>query len=111
ALVAFPAASTIITSPTEFNFSSTAYGSIFIPQAIMSITSAALNPKLGAYFGAKLVLTFGLIANMTSMGLLAISALFVKDPNLSQTILLIATGALGISFGLTVPTLNYLTCQ
>jgi MFS family permease len=63
-LVAFPAAGTILTNPQEYNFSSTAYGSLFIPQAVLSITASALNPLLSRKFGSKWVFLLGVISLM-----------------------------------------------
>lgn len=105
-LVAFPAASTILTSPDAFNFSSTAYGSLFIPQALLSILAAALNPKLCRMFTSKSIFLFGLVANLFAMALLAASVITMNDQVLAHTILLFATACLGLGFGLTVPTLN-----
>lgn len=103
-LVAFPAVGTILTNPDAFNFSSTAYGGLFIPQAIISIAASALNPKLSRHFGSKSVFMIGLIANLISMALLASSVLVMK--NGSYLMLICATGCLGLGFGLLVPTLN-----
>jgi MFS family permease len=105
-LVAFPAASTILTHPQEFNFSSTAYGSLFIPQAIISIVASWLSMKLNRCYNSKSVYLVGLFANLFSMVLLALSAAVMHHYDWAYSILLIATGCLGLGFGLTVPTLN-----
>jgi hypothetical protein len=55
ALVTFPAASTIFTSPSEYGLSSTAYGAMFIPQAIAAITSALLGARWAARVGTRRV--------------------------------------------------------
>ncbi len=105
-LVAFPAASTIFTNPHAFNFSSTAYGSLFIPQTILSIVSSLLSTQLNKKYGSKLVFMLGLLANFCAMSLLVISAFTMHHAALSYTLLLMATGCLGIGFGFTVPTIN-----
>ena len=46
ALVAFPAASTVFTSPQHYDLSSAAYGAIFVPQAITAISSSLLGAGL-----------------------------------------------------------------
>src|SRR5262249_51812603 len=74
ALVAFPASSTILTNPHAFGFTSTEYGSLFIPQALFSILMALFNPMLCNRFSAQKVFTVGLIANLISMILLTSSA-------------------------------------
>jgi hypothetical protein len=40
ALVTFPAASSILTSPEYYGLSSTAYGGLFLPQALAAIAAA-----------------------------------------------------------------------
>ena len=108
ALVAFPAASTIFTNPHEFNFSSTVYGSLFIPQAILSIAASLLSVKLSKSYGSKCVFFFGLVANLIAMALLGLSAAVMHDKSIAYGMLLLATAFLGLGFGLTVPTLNTL---
>lgn len=105
-LVAFPASSTMLTNSQEFNFSNTLYGSLFIPQSLLSITAALLNARLCHTFGSKTVYLCGLIANMLSMILLAYSMCFMHQLHIAYPMLLVATGCLGLGFGLTVPTIN-----
>jgi MFS family permease len=108
ALMTFPAASTIFTDPQVFGLSNTDYGSLFIPQAILSIAASLLSMKLNRRFGSKWVYFLGLIFNFISMTLLAFTPLALHDPSLAYGMLLTATGCLGVGFGLTVPTLNTL---
>lgn len=105
-LVAFPAASTILTNPADYAFSNTDYGSLFIPQSILSISAAALNPTLTRHLSSKIVFFFGLIANFLAMFLLASSVMVMKNQGLAYVMLICATGSLGLGFGLLVPTLN-----
>lgn len=105
-LVAFPAASTIFTNPHAFNFSSTTYGSLFIPQAIISIVASLFSAKLGKLVGSKFVYLLGLGANFLSMLLLAFSAIAIHDSSWAYGILMFATAFLGLGFGFTVPTIN-----
>ena len=44
-LVVFPAISMVLTNPDEFNFSTAAYGSLFIPQTVLAILASACWPK------------------------------------------------------------------
>lgn len=106
ALVAFPAVSTILTTPGPFHFSSTEYGSLFIPQSILSIIAALLNPVLCKRFGCRKVFTAGLFSNFIAMSLLALSATVMSHHYLAFWMLMIATGCLGIGFGVVVPTIN-----
>ena len=45
-LVTFPAASTILTDPTEYDLSNTQYGFMFIPQVLTAITTSLLGSRL-----------------------------------------------------------------
>ena len=53
ALVTFPAASTIFTSPSQYGLSNTQYGTMFLPQVVTAITGSLLGGKLAARFGIK----------------------------------------------------------
>ena len=68
ALVTFPAAGAIFTSPQHYALSSTQYGMLFVPQAIMAIISSLLGPTLARSLGAKNVFLAGMLANLLSMG-------------------------------------------
>jgi MFS family permease len=107
ALVTFPAASTILTDPGEYDLSSTQYGALFLPQVVTAISAALLGASLGGRFGTKRVYLAGLCAGLLSMALLLVSALFAGDTS-AYVLLLLATASLGAGFGLTVPALNTL---
>jgi MFS transporter, FHS family, glucose/mannose:H+ symporter len=106
ALVTFPAASTIFTSPQGFGFDSTRYGAMFIPQVVLAILAAGLAPKVAERFSLRWVLLVGLAANFVSMTLLALSRLLLGLPDIAFVVLLLATGMLGLGFGATVMALN-----
>jgi len=108
ALVTFPAASTILTDPDEYDLSSTQYGALFLPQVVTAIAAALLGGSLGGRFGIKRVYLAGLCAGLLSMGLLLLSALVAGDGSVAYLLLLLATASLGAGFGLTVPALNTL---
>jgi len=105
ALVTFPAASAVFTSPRYFGLSSTAYGAMFLPQAVMAVAAPLTGAWLGRRLGIKRVYLLGLMANLAAMGLLVASQ-FMRGTPLVYGLLLLATGSLGIGFGLTVPALN-----
>jgi MFS family permease len=108
ALVTFPAAGAIFTSPQHYGLSSTQYGMLFVPQAIMAIISSLLGPTLSRSLGAKNVFLAGLLANLVSMGLLIASQFLMADRTAAYAVLLLATTCMGLAFGLTVPVIN--TC-
>ena len=106
ALVTFPAASTILTDPAEYDLSSTQYAALFLPQVITAIAASLLGARLGDRFGIKRVYMAGLVAGLLSMTLLIVSQFFTSDQSLAYAMLLVATACLGAGFGLTVPALN-----
>lgn len=106
ALVTFPAASSIFTSPDGFGFDSTRYGAMFVPQVALAILASALAPRLARRSSLRRVLLAGFAANIVSMALLALSALLLGAPDAAFGILLVATAALGCGFGATVMALN-----
>ena len=108
ALVTFPAASTILTDPAEYDLSSTQYGTLFLPQVITAISGALLGAGLASRYGTKRLYLAGLTAGLASMVLLLVSAFLTDDQNAAYALLLISTASLGAGFGLTVPALNTL---
>jgi len=106
ALVTFPAASSILTSPQYYDLSSTAYGGLFVPQAILAIAASVLGARSTSRFGLKRIFLIGLAADLVAMTLLAVSQVFIGQGPLPYLILLLATTNLGIGFGLTVPSVN-----
>jgi fucose permease len=104
-LVTFPAASSIFTDPTAYDLSNTQYGAMFLPQVLTAITTSLLGATMARRFTAKRVLLVGLAANITAMVVLVVTSALESDPA-AYTLLLVATGALGVGFGLTVPVLN-----
>ncbi|MCI0388855.1 MAG: MFS transporter [Acidobacteria bacterium] len=109
ALVTFPAASTVFTSPQHYGLSSTKYGSMFVPQAITAIVASLLGGGLNRRLGIKRIYLLGLTANLVSMVLLILSQFVMSNGPVAYSILLLATTSLGIGFGLTVPALNTFT--
>jgi MFS family permease len=109
ALVTFPAASTIFTSASQYGLSNTQYGFMFLPQVVTAITTSVLGGSLAARFGTKRVFLAGLAADLASMALLIVSALFTSSQPVAYGLLLAATACLGAGFGLTVPVINTLT--
>jgi MFS family permease len=106
ALVTFPAASSILTSPSYYGLTSTAYGTLFLPQAIAAISAALAGSRLTRRSGAKRVFLAGLVGDLVAMSLLVLSQFAIGYGSLPYLMLLVATTSLGIGFGLTVPALN-----
>ena len=106
ALVTFPAASAIFTSPDGFGFDSARYGTMFVPQVALAILASAFAPKLARRSSLRRVLLAGFAGNIVSMTLLALSRLLIGAPDAAFAVLLVATAALGFGFGATVMALN-----
>jgi fucose permease len=106
ALVTFPAASSIFTSPDGFAFDSTRYGAMFVPQVACAVLASALAPKLAQRWSLRRVLLAGFAGDIVSMTLLALSRLLLGAPDTAFGVLLVATAALGFGFGATVMALN-----
>src|SRR5947199_8510983 len=106
ALVTFPAARSIFTSPGGFGFDSTRYGTMFVPQVVLAILASGLAPKLARRWSLRRVLLVGFAGNIVSMALLALTRLLLGAPDVAFGVLLVATAALGLGFGATVMALN-----
>src|SRR5665213_408028 len=103
ALVTFPAAAAVFTSPSAYGLSATSYGVLFVPQAVLAIVASLLGAGLRRRLGAKRIYHLGLLANLLAMGLLVVSSFVMKDHGPAYAILLSATACLGAGFGFTVP--------
>ena len=108
ALVTFPAASAVFTSRSDYGLSSTEYGGMFVPQAVMAVVSSVLGAGMRARLGAKHLYLLGLLANGSAMTLLVASRFSMQHHGLAYAILLAATTCMGVGFGFTVPALNTL---
>lgn len=108
ALVTFPAASSIFTSPHPqgYGFSSSQYGAMFLPQVVLAILASSLAPAFARRWKLKRVFLLGLGSNLVSMTLLALSNFLMSSTSLAYGILLLATAALGLGFGATVMAAN-----
>ena len=104
-LVAFPAAATILTSPSGYNLSKSQYGVLFVPQVALAIAGSLALPRLATRFTLKRVLLAGLVSNTLAMGLLA-GTVPVKADGVAFPMLLVATAALGLGFGLTLGSIS-----
>jgi MFS-type transporter involved in bile tolerance (Atg22 family) len=79
ALVTFPAASAVFTNPKEYGLSSTEYGGMFVPQAIMAVVSSLLGSGLRSRLGTKRIYLLGLFSNLLAMGLLVVSSFVMRE--------------------------------
>ena len=113
ALVTFPAASTIFTSPSSYDLSHSQYGVMFVPQVSTAIVASLLGagllwPSMARRASEKALLLAGLVADLASMVLLIASWQVVHQHAAAFGLLLGATACLGAGFGLSVPSLNTL---
>ena len=100
ALVTFPAAGAILTSPAFHNLSSSGYGSLFLPMVAAAILASTLGGPVARRRGLKGVLLAGLGFDFVAMAVLAASQLAVGNPGLAY--------ALGLGFGSALTALNAL---
>lgn len=107
ALVAFPAAATVLTSSAGYDLSKSQYGVLFLPQVLLAISGSLAFPALAARFGTRRVLLMGLVADVVAMVLLVLSNTVEADPA-AYPMLLVATASLGLGFGLTLSSLSTL---
>ena len=107
ALVTFPAAGGILTSPDYYGLSASQYGALFLPQAVLAVAAAVAGAGLARRLPTRLLLLGGLVANALAMALLLASQQ-AEGASAAMPILLTATALLGLGFGLTVPALNTL---
>jgi fucose permease len=106
ALVTFPAASSILTSPDYYRLSSSAYGGLFLPQAIAAVAASLAGARLTRSMGATRLLLLGLTGSLVAMLLLFLSQFLIGAGILPYLMLLVATTCLGAGFGMAVPALN-----
>lgn len=106
ALVTFPAASAVFTSAGAYGLSSTEYGGMFVPQAVLAVVASLVGAGWTRRLGVRRIFLLGLGANLAAMALLVLSSFVMREHTLAYGILLVATAGLGVGFGFTVPALN-----
>ena len=106
ALVSFPAAATILTAGDGYGLSSNQYGSIYLPLFVGAVLASLLVPVLARLRGLRTVLIIGFAANGAAMAAFALSSVMTGVPDLAYTMVLAATGLLGIGFGATLTAIN-----
>ena len=105
ALVLFPAAGSILTDADFHGFTSTQFGSIFIPQIVLAILTSLSAPKIAEKVGMKTVMLLGLASLFVATTLLGASNWFLEG-NIDYWIVMAGTAALGAGFGFTITALN-----
>ena len=112
ALVTFPAASAVLTSPSGYGLSSGANtGRCSCPRPSWRWPRRCSAPGSARRWGQKRVLVVGLAANLSSMALLVGSQFVMHTHAAAFALLLGATACMGIGFGLTVPAINVLAAS
>ena len=106
ALIIFPAAGPLLTDPQFHGLSSAQFGVLFTPQIAAAIVASTLAARLAARVGMKRILLAGLGFNLAAMLLLAASHFAIGAGDAAFAVLLLATGAVGAGFGLTLTALN-----
>ena len=104
-LVLYPAAGSLLKSAEFHGFSSSQYGSIFIPQIVLAIITSLSAPKIAVKKSMKTVMIMGLVALFVSNLLLGASQWFMTG-NVDYWIIMLGTAFLGAGFGFTITALN-----
>ncbi len=105
ALVAFPAASSVLTGASDYDLSTGQYGLLFVPQVIMAIAGSLLLPEMSRRFGLKRLFLVGIAADVISMAVL-VASVSEQGEAVAFPMLLVATGFLGLGFGVTLSCLS-----
>jgi MFS family permease len=105
ALVAFPAASGVLTSRSDYDLTTSQYGLLFVPQVITAIAGSLLLPELSRRLALKWLFLVGIAADVVSMSLL-VASVSVQGEAAAFPMLLVATAFLGLGFGVTLSCLS-----
>ncbi len=109
--VVFPALGTAFTATSVFAYSSSQFGSLFIPQVICIILSCLSAPFLVNKWGPKIILISGFSLMIISTGTLWLLQFFMDYKSLLFYILIILVAFTGTGFGLSITTLNPLVAS
>lgn len=109
--VVFPALGTAFTDPSVFAFSSSQFGSLFLPQVVCIIISCLSAPFLVNRFGPKIILASGILLMIISTGVLWSLQFFMHDKSLLFPVLMVLVAFTGSGFGLSITTLNPLAAS
>ncbi len=108
ALVTVPAASSLLTSPRGYAFTSAEYGALFVPMVAGAIAASAAGGLLALRWGLKRLFLTGVSLDVLAMAVVALSAAFLGRHTPSYVTLLVAMLLLGFGFGATLTALNSL---
>ena len=106
ALVTVPALAPVLTG-SVYGLSTSAYGALFLPQALTAIAGSLLGSRLEARHGPRRLALTGLALDALAMGSVLLSAP-AAGTAVGFALLVLATASLGLGFGLCVPALNVL---
>ncbi|MBS0653833.1 MAG: MFS transporter [Verrucomicrobia bacterium] len=106
ALVTFPAAGTMLTSPHGQNLTPAQYGFLFIPMNIAAIISSFLAGNLSGRIGLRPIFICGLLCNAVSMTFFASTQLILTNSQTVFGLMLLALLFMGLGFGTCLTILN-----
>lgn len=101
-VVAFPASGTVLRQMHEL--SNEAYGSIFLPQTVLTIVGSLIGGVLARRIGLQSLLILACMAAAVAQALLLATSWFSSE--LALPLLLAGTAAMGLGFGLAAAPLN-----
>jgi fucose permease len=104
--VTVPALGNILKSPGFHHFTSSEFGSLFLPMIVCAILASSLGGLLARRWGLKRVFLLGMFSYAASMSVLALSHLFVGSHGAAYALVLLAISGVGIGIGATLTALG-----
>lgn len=104
AMVAFPASAAVLKGPA--GLTDIQYGAIFLPQVALAVIGSIVGASLVRKLGLRRLLSAAMLANAGSM--IGLAAGVGAGDDVSFILLMVATGCLGLGFGLGGAPLNTL---
>ena len=105
-MVVVPAASLVFTASGQFRFSSSEYGSFFIPEVLTTIVAGIYGSFLVRKWGMRGFYRVGLVFNILAMALISASQLALGSHQAAYIFIIFGMAFVGAAFGFTLPAIN-----
>ncbi len=107
----FPACGNVFTDPASYNFSAAQYGSLFVAQTLLAISSSLISPKIKKLWSERGLLRLALISCVAAMLLLASIALLPDRSTTAYLLTLTANVFMGFGIGGGISIANVLAAR